>query len=95
MQKKYSDTIFAGASFAVDAACSSGLVALWAAYNDVKEGRVEAAVVNAGQLALSPVSTRVYLTCGFVSTDGKCNPFDIRGKSFSLCLNEITDYILI
>lgn len=79
----------AGPSFTVDAACSSGLVALWAAFNDIKDGRVESAIVNAGELCMSPVLQDLFYKVGIVSPTGESYPFDKRGKYFNSSLYDI------
>ena len=85
-------SIILGPSFTVDSACSSSFVALWSAYHDVVEGRVDAALVNAGQLCLSPVMTTFYVDGGIVSATCQSSPFDEKGKGkefFSLTVKSL------
>lgn len=69
-----------GPSYTVDTACSSSFVALSTAYNDIADGRVDAALVNAGELCLNPVATKLYWKSGIVSPTCDSSPFDETGE---------------
>ncbi|MGW7054478.1 amino acid adenylation domain-containing protein [Streptomyces sp. NPDC054887] len=67
---------WAGPSFAVDTACSSSLVALHQAAMHLRAGDVDAAVVGAANLVLTPDKTRSFARNGMLSPQGVCRAFD-------------------
>ncbi|WP_138907661.1 amino acid adenylation domain-containing protein, partial [Streptomyces chryseus] len=67
---------WAGPSFAVDTACSSSLVALHQAAMHLRAGDVDAAVVGAANLVLTPDKTRSFARNGMLSPQGECRAFD-------------------
>ncbi|WP_405789788.1 amino acid adenylation domain-containing protein [Streptomyces sp. NBC_01367] len=67
---------WSGPSFAVDTACSSSLVALHQAAMHLRAGEVDAAVVGAANLVLTPAKTRSFVRNGMLSPQGTCRAFD-------------------
>ncbi|SEM95930.1 amino acid adenylation domain-containing protein, partial [Nonomuraea pusilla] len=67
---------WSGPSFAVDTACSSSLVALHQAAMHLRAGDVDAAVVGAANLVLTPGKTRSFARNGMLSPQGVCRTFD-------------------
>ncbi|WP_329114858.1 polyketide synthase [Streptomyces sp. NBC_01353] len=67
---------WSGPSFAVDTACSSSLVALHQAAMHLRAGDVDAAVVGAANLVLTPTKTRSFARNGMLSPQGMCRTFD-------------------
>ncbi|WP_436740146.1 amino acid adenylation domain-containing protein [Streptomyces sp. BBFR102] len=67
---------WSGPSIAVDTACSSSLVALHQAAVHLRAGDVDAAVVGAANLILTPDKTRSFARGGMLSPQGACRTFD-------------------
>ncbi|MER6154255.1 amino acid adenylation domain-containing protein [Streptomyces sp. NPDC001868] len=67
---------WSGPSFAVDTACSSSLVALHQAAMHLRSGDIDAAVVGAANLVLTPDKTRSFARNGMLSPQGVCRAFD-------------------
>ncbi|MCL7381655.1 amino acid adenylation domain-containing protein, partial [Streptomyces sp. 35G-GA-8] len=67
---------WSGPSFTVDTACSSSLVALHQAAMHLRAGDVDAAVVGAANLVLTPTKTRSFARNGMLSPQGACRAFD-------------------
>ncbi|RLK57948.1 polyketide synthase [Actinokineospora cianjurensis] len=67
---------WSGASIAVDTACSSALVALHQAALHLRAGEIDAAVVGAANLVLTPTKTRSFARNGMLSPTGQCRAFD-------------------
>ncbi|MFI0976949.1 amino acid adenylation domain-containing protein [Streptomyces sp. NPDC021093] len=67
---------WSGPSLAVDTACSSSLVALHQAAMHLRSGEVDAAVVGAANLVLTPDKTRSFARNGMLSPQGVCRAFD-------------------
>ncbi|MYV51241.1 amino acid adenylation domain-containing protein, partial [Streptomyces sp. SID3212] len=65
-----------GPSFAVDTACSSSLVALHQAVTHLRVGDIDAAVVGAANLVLTPDKSRAFRRNGMLSPQGVCRAFD-------------------
>ncbi|WFE55720.1 polyketide synthase [Micromonospora sp. WMMD712] len=87
-----------GPSFAVDTACSSSLVALHQAAMYLRTGEIDAAVVGAANLVLTPTKTRSFLRNGMLSPNGVCRTFDddadgyVRGEGAGvLVLKRLAD----
>ncbi|MFG2555648.1 type I polyketide synthase [Streptomyces sp. NPDC048581] len=73
-----------GPSFAVDAACSSALVALDQAVLHLRSGSCATAVVGGVYLSLTPDSLVGFSRLGALSASGVCRPFDERADGFVL-----------
>ncbi|MFI1851030.1 amino acid adenylation domain-containing protein, partial [Streptomyces sp. NPDC020480] len=89
---------WSGPSFAVDTACSSSLVALHQAAMHLRAGEVDAAVVGAANLVLTPDKTRSFARNGMLSPQGVCRTFDeaadgyVRGEGCGVVvLKRLTD----
>ncbi|MFJ6821157.1 amino acid adenylation domain-containing protein [Streptomyces niveus] len=67
---------WSGPSFTVDTACSSSLVALHEAAMHLRAGDVDAAVVGAANLVLTPTKSRSFARNGMLSPQGMCRTFD-------------------
>ncbi|MFD7453048.1 amino acid adenylation domain-containing protein [Kitasatospora sp. NPDC059827] len=67
---------WSGPSIVVDTACSSSLVALHQAAMHLRAGDVDAAVVGAANLVLTPDKSRSYARTGMLSPQGRCRTFD-------------------
>ncbi|GAA3229519.1 hypothetical protein GCM10017691_21640 [Pseudonocardia petroleophila] len=65
-----------GPSSTVDTACSSSLVALHQAALQLRAGEIDAAVVGAANLILTPSKTRSFQRNGMLSPRGVCRAFD-------------------
>ncbi|GIF10216.1 type I polyketide synthase [Actinoplanes teichomyceticus] len=73
-----------GPSFAVDAACSSALVAMHEAVNHLRTGSCSAALVGGVFLNLTPNALVGFSRVGALSPAGVCRPFDARADGFVL-----------
>lgn len=73
-----------GPSFAIDAACSSALVALHQAVNHLRTGSCSAALVGGVFLNLTPNALIGFSRVGALSAAGMCRPFDARADGFVL-----------
>ncbi|NUK33398.1 amino acid adenylation domain-containing protein, partial [Streptomyces lunaelactis] len=73
---------WSGPSFAVDTACSSSLVALHQAAVHLRSGDVDAAVVGAANLVLTPDKTRSFARNGMLSPHGVCRAFDDEADGY-------------
>ena len=73
-----------GPSFTVDAACSSGLVALHEAVTHLRTGVCTRALVGAAYLNVIPHSLVGFSKVGALSAEGVCRPFDERADGFVL-----------
>nr|WP_280528266.1 type I polyketide synthase [Actinoplanes ianthinogenes] len=73
-----------GPSFAVDAACSSALVAMHEAVNHLRTGSCSAALVGGVFLNLTPNALVGFSRVGALSPAGLCRPFDARADGFVL-----------
>ncbi|CAL9598210.1 type I polyketide synthase [Streptomyces sp. enrichment culture] len=73
-----------GPSFAVDAACSSSLIALDQAVLHLRAGTCRTAVVGGVYLSLTPDSLVGFSRVGALSARGVCRPFDERADGFVL-----------
>ncbi|MGW2306300.1 amino acid adenylation domain-containing protein [Streptomyces sp. NPDC001809] len=89
---------WSGPSFAVDTACSSSLVALHEAAMHLRAGEIDAAVVAAANLVLTPAKTRSFTRNGMLSPQGACRAFDdaadgyVRGEGAgALILKRLSD----
>ena len=91
---------FRGPSFAVDTACSSGMVALHSAVQSLRNHEADAALAGAVNLILSPDVTVAFSKARMLSSDGCCRPFDedangyVRGEGCGLVmLKRLTDAV--
>ncbi|GAA2997962.1 polyketide synthase [Actinokineospora diospyrosa] len=91
---------WSGTSVAVDTACSSSLVALHMAALHLRTGELDAAVVGAANLVLTPTKTRSFARNGMLSPTGQCRAFDeaadgyVRGEGAGvLVLKRLSDAI--
>ena len=73
-----------GPSFAVDAACSSALVALHEAVNHLRAGSCSAALVGGVFVNMTPSALVGFSRVGALSAAGVCRPFDARADGFVL-----------
>ncbi|MEU8240359.1 aminotransferase class I/II-fold pyridoxal phosphate-dependent enzyme [Actinoplanes missouriensis] len=73
-----------GPSFAVDAACSSALVALHEAINHLRTGSCTTALVGGVFINMTPSALIGFSRVGALSSDGVCRPFDVRADGFVL-----------
>ena len=74
----------AGPSFAVDSACSSGLLALDHALRAIRTGQCDSAIVGGAHLCLHASTTIQYTKFGMLSPYGACKTFDAsRNYEFS------------
>lgn len=71
-----------GAAFVVDTACSGSMAALHLAYNDLRLGNCDAALVGACNLLLNPVSSECYVANNMLSMDGYCRSLDEKASGF-------------
>ncbi|XP_015922805.1 fatty acid synthase isoform X1 [Parasteatoda tepidariorum] len=65
-----------GPSMVIDTSCSSSLAAFYAAYTDLKDGKIDGAIVNSCQINLLPQNLHLMIKAGIISTSGICAPFD-------------------
>jgi len=73
---------FKGPSFAIDTACSSGLLALEQAVAAIRAGQCDAAIVGGVNLLLKPQSSLQFHRLNMLAPDGKCKAFDISGNGY-------------
>ncbi|MXM63950.1 aminotransferase class I/II-fold pyridoxal phosphate-dependent enzyme [Streptomyces sp. HUCO-GS316] len=73
-----------GPSFAVDAACSSSLIALDQAVLHLRAGTCRLALVGGVYVSLTPDSLVGFSRIGALSASGVCRPFDERADGFVL-----------
>jgi 8-amino-7-oxononanoate synthase len=73
-----------GPSFAIDAACSSALVALHEAVNHLRAGSCSSALVGGVFVNMTPNALVGFSRVGALSAAGVCRPFDARADGFVL-----------
>ncbi|XP_067015649.2 fatty acid synthase [Anabrus simplex] len=71
-----------GRSMMVDTACSSSMIALNVAYEDIRDGISDWAIVGGANLTLSPFITKCFLDLGVIGMEGKCRVFDDEAKGY-------------
>jgi acyl transferase domain-containing protein len=71
-----------GPSFAVDTACSSGLVAAHLAARSIWSGESDQAVLGGVNLILKPELQIGFSTGGFLAPDARCKTFDARANGY-------------
>lgn len=69
-----------GPSTAIDTACSSSLLALENAFNAIRHGHCDAALVGGVNLLLKPNTSVQFMKLGMLSPEGTCKSFDSSGK---------------
>lgn len=72
-----------GPSFTLDTACSSGMFALDSAFNAIRSGECEAALVCGANLLLHPYTTINFTKLGVLSPTGNCRPFDTDSDGYA------------
>lgn len=72
-----------GPSFTLDTACSSSMYALDAAFNAIRSGECEAALVCGSNLLLHPYTTINFVKLGVLAKNGYCRPFDINSDGYT------------
>lgn len=73
---------------------TGGLEALTAAYENLLEGRIEAAIVGASASFIDPKVSLNYLLMGILSSDGLSRVFDAQGIVFFFALSNHTICVL-
>lgn len=73
---------FHGPSFAVDAACAAGSVAIQQAVLHLRTGLVDTAVAGGVYLNLTPDNLIAFTRVGAISASGSCRPFDRDADGF-------------
>lgn len=73
---------FKGPSFATDTACSSSLYALAQAFEDMRTGRCDSAIVAGSGLILNPTMSLQFKRLGMLGADGMCKAFDESGAGY-------------
>lgn len=76
---------FKGPSTAIDTACSSSLLALENAFNAIRHGQCDAALVGGVNLLLKPNTSVQFMKLGMLSPDGACKSFDASGDFAVIC----------
>lgn len=71
-----------GPAVAIDTACSSGLIALEAAADALRSGRVDRALVLGVNLILQPHTGQSFRKAGMTSPTGACRSFDHRADGY-------------
>jgi phthiocerol/phenolphthiocerol synthesis type-I polyketide synthase C len=71
-----------GPSFTVDTACSSSLVALHEAFEAIRTGRIDTAIVAGVNLLLSPLPFVGFSRASMLSPTGLCRAFDADGDGY-------------
>jgi fatty acid synthase len=69
-----------GPSTAIDTACSSSLLALENAFNAIRHGQCDAALVGGVNLLLKPNTSVQFMKLGMLSPEGSCKSFDASGE---------------
>ncbi|CAB1338338.1 unnamed protein product [Coregonus sp. 'balchen'] len=73
---------FNGPSTAIDTACSSSLLALENAFNAIRHGHCDAALVGGVNLLLKPNTSVQFMKLGMLSPEGTCKSFDSSGNGY-------------
>ncbi|PHH91885.1 hypothetical protein CDD83_9906 [Cordyceps sp. RAO-2017] len=72
-----------GTSFNVDSACSSSLLALHLACQDLRAGNSSMALVGGANLVFHPGFMKLMSDANFLSVDGRCWSFDDRANGYA------------
>ncbi|MFT7465378.1 MAG: acyl transferase domain-containing protein/acyl carrier protein, partial [Pseudohongiellaceae bacterium] len=73
---------FSGPCFALDTACSSGLVAVHQAVQSLRRGECSAALAGAVNLLLDPFGSIAVSHASMLSPDGRCKTFDAAADGY-------------
>ncbi|XP_077295535.1 fatty acid synthase-like [Arctopsyche grandis] len=65
-----------GPSYSVDSACSSSLYAVEHAYQAIRDGHCDSAIVGGSNLCLHPLVSLQFSRLGVLSPEGRCKSFD-------------------
>ncbi|XP_051529897.1 fatty acid synthase [Myxocyprinus asiaticus] len=84
---------FNGPSTAIDTACSSSLLALENAFNAIRYGQCDAALVGGVNLLLKPNTSVQFMKLGMLSPEGACKSFDASGNGY--CRSEAAVAVLL
>ncbi|KAL4786915.1 hypothetical protein BJX76DRAFT_364738 [Aspergillus varians] len=71
-----------GASMTIDTGCSTTLVALHQAVENLRAGGSEMSIVGGANVLLNPDNFKALGSFGFLSPDGKCFAFDERANGY-------------
>ncbi|XP_024878981.1 LOW QUALITY PROTEIN: fatty acid synthase-like [Temnothorax curvispinosus] len=71
-----------GQSYNIDTACSSSIFAIVKAYEQIRSGNCDAAIIASASLCLSPHYQLLFYNLGVISSDGYCKPFDQEGAGY-------------
>ncbi len=71
-----------GPAYTVDAACSSGLVAVADAVTALRHGDIEVALAGGAYVCVTPDHHVAFSRIGAMSKQGQCLPFDARADGF-------------
>ncbi|CAO1315088.1 unnamed protein product [Diamesa serratosioi] len=63
-------------SYTLDSACSSSMYGLDCAFNAIRIGECDSAIVGGSNLLLNPLLTLQFANVGVLSANGSCRPFD-------------------
>ena len=72
---------YKGKSISIISPETCGLEALTAAYEEIKFGRCDAALVCAVSISMAPQMAYHFKELGLLSKSGKNNPFDAEGNN--------------
>lgn len=84
---------FKGPSFTADTACSSSGYALDLAFNAMRNGECDSAIVGGANLLLHPNTTVQFHRLGVISVDGFCRPFDKDASGY--CRSEAVNVLFL
>ncbi|XP_017037404.1 fatty acid synthase [Drosophila kikkawai] len=73
---------FKGPSYSIDTACSSSLYALEQAFSDMRQGKIDNALVAGAGLILKPTMSLQFKRLNMLSQDGSCKAFDESGNGY-------------
>lgn len=73
---------FKGPSLTIDTACSSSLYAMQQAFEDMRSGRCDSAIVGGCNIILNPNMFLQLKRLGMLSAEGMCKAFDESGKGY-------------
>jgi acyl transferase domain-containing protein len=71
-----------GPSMSLDTACSSALVAVHLACQNIRAGECDAALAGGANLVLSPIGTVNHTKAGFCAADGRVRAFDAAASGY-------------
>ncbi|KUI71344.1 Lovastatin diketide synthase LovF [Cytospora mali] len=73
---------FRGASMTIDTGCSTALVALHQAVQNLRSGESDMSIVGGSNIIFNPDNFKAMGSLGFLSPDGKCFAFDSRANGY-------------